>query len=387
MDLVLMEPDARGFSTLHHTSSRFEGLSLARWLDENVDPQERSARSAATRTYWWAQVLGLSDKSPGPWRKFVLFICLTSVYFLPWAAVGAKESTLYEQRHTAFGYIFAAICSCGGGILIAGWFLQYKAMQSSLVFGDSSFVTAGHMLRLLSEVNMADQSSSQLRWWTTTGLRLIMGLATLLSLQGFAWLQWFWKLFTDEGPLYAMMWVWMYFFVLPVWTHHVAYQIAAVGISSAAVEAYLQQIDNIVPKNREEYDESKMPGVLDAVMDVLVNVNNGVMKTKTNGWGLLFFVMYVFMSGAGLCLVFKVLLFDMNTAAKYSQFVQDLVGAATILLFMQATLLLPCKASTECHRVRSIYYSCMHGFHLRCRCASAQCAQTRLHGADCWDLE
>eukprot|EP01048_Picozoa_sp_COSAG05_P017670 COSAG05_NODE_2453_length_3046_cov_5.297930_1_plen_289_part_00 len=205
--------------------------------------------------------LGSTTKT---WRYLFRSVLVCMIYVQPMIAVYSSHSFLYSDRDSNFGGAFAVIAALASIASLASHIFVSPVMDMNVLHkrGSSNWSTLevnekgqvpctlkqGHMRVLLKDIDIHEPAAKNLRIWLAWGFYFPMGMACLLSSQGFIWLMQGW--FSREfGPILdspdlegLILWSFFYFVGMPAQVFQICYTLFATGTANAATVAHLGKV-------------------------------------------------------------------------------------------------------------------------------------------------
>jgi hypothetical protein len=346
----------------------------------------------------WSDFLG-SKRSHIVWQIGFQLIVMSSIFFFPYTLMYNQHGTLsekYLQAHQVTNtsmvsdadkfaadnnievlrrlrYGWTICCAMVGMNSCFAQRYQLRSLSHKLKYGYKKASTArsgfyqcfapwsgfsgspagaegireGHMLRIIAELDMSNvEATGNLRWWLKYGTWLLMGPAVLMSLQGLAFVEFFWSIRDEQLEL--LIWLWHYLLVIPSFSFHLAYFVLCIAVANAVVAAHC----NCMIMRHEKTGDYSEEDRLDFLMDGLHDVNRNIIPTVTYGWGSPIASTCTLCVFNGLACMYKVLNYRYPSGLIGTKLV-DYTESFCLLFFACTLLLLPAMTTTSCNKVRT----------------------------------
>jgi hypothetical protein len=309
------------------------------------------------------------DRSPRVWQYFHLLVTISCIPLLLWVGAfdqhAALGQSLMDPDHDSdldtYTRMWGTISALVGVNLINIYVHQFKALYSEIRYNDDKTaqeygdrVTRGHLLRLMSEVNMQDNSTTRLRFWLKWSVRMMMP-AALYSLQGFLWVQWLRNMWADHGVFEGIVWTIFELLVIPSCTLHLTFFVVSVAIANAVVGAHCVSIEKRIKEETKKglANDAQLACLVNDVMDRLHDLNTNLIPMLNTGWAGPIASTSGMCAGAALAVLWKIFNIDYNGQTSWKLADTTL---SFILFFLSATLLLfPAMTSSYCSAVRIMF--------------------------------
>ena len=315
----------------------------------------------------WAYVVGTSEKASRFRRGVSLFVLASGLALLPQVSVQDENSFLYDHRDTTFGYTWTALNAFAAYAVLVVYRKQLKSMCGEIEYASNGDITAGHLVRVLAELDLDSPNSRWVRRWLRYACPVCCFLGFVFSLQGLAWIQWIGNVLA-ASPLEGFIWLWYYAAYLPLAALTVANFTVTLGVVCAAVLSHIQAIEELLSSEeltvRERCAEA---------MDLISDLKKNILPAIDRGYGEAVATMVAAGIAIGMGFLYKgfrfnvassVDTFNNSTAAgslsdssddtEYtkSMLVQDFLTGALYITMAQSVLLGPAKITTGCDKVR-----------------------------------